>query len=152
MMKVKEILESKKRRGELISVSANDDVMKAVKCMSENDTGSTVVMEGSKMVGMLTFREIIKYLAEKGTVEGAEISQIMDDDPVVTTPGDSVDQIRNVMVTRHLRYLPVMEDGDLRDVISFYDVARALAKEVDFENRLLKQYIANWPESSEEES
>ena len=151
MMKVKEILESKKRRGEIISMSVNDDIMKAVKIMVEHDTGSTVVLEQSKMVGMLTFREILRALSEKGTLEGVEVGQIMDSDPAVTTPDDSVDQIRNVMVNHHLRYLPVMTDGELTDVISFYDVARALAKEVDFENRLLKQYIANWPESPEEE-
>jgi len=151
MMKVKEILESKKRRGEIISISANDDVMKAVGIMVENDTGSTVVMEGTKMKGMLTFREILKALSENGSLDGVAVGDIMDNDPAVTTPTDSVDQIRNLMVSRHLRYLPVMSDGALTDVISFYDVARALAKEVDFENRLLKQYIANWPESPEEE-
>lgn len=150
-MKVKEILESKKRRGEIISVGAGDEAIKAVAIMDEHDTGSTVVMEGSKMVGMLTFREILRALAKGGTLDGVTIGDIMDDDPAVTTPEDSVDQIRNIMINRHLRYLPVMEDNKLSDVISFYDVARALAKEVDFENRLLKQYISNWPESAEEE-
>lgn len=150
-MKVREILESKKRRGEIISVRGDDEALRAVAVMDEHDTGSTVVMEGAKMVGMLTFREILRALARNGSLEGVMIADIMDDDPAVTTPEDSVDQIRNIMVNRHLRYLPVMEDNKLSDVISFYDVARALAKEVDFENRLLKQYISNWPESAEEE-
>lgn len=150
-MKVREILESKKRRGEIISVRGDDEALRAVAVMDEHDTGSTVVMEESKMVGMLTFREILRALAKSGSLEGVMIADIMDDDPVVTTPEDSVDQIRSIMVNRHLRYLPVMEDNKLSDVISFYDVARALAKEVDFENRLLKQYISNWPESAEEE-
>ncbi len=150
-MKVKEVLAAKKRKGEIISVGVSDDVGKAIQIMVEHDTGSTVVMEGRKMVGMLTFRELLKALSEKGTLDSVMIGDIMDEDPGVTTPEDSVDQIRNMMVNRHLRYLPVMTDGELTDVISFYDVARALAKEVDFENRLLKQYISNWPESGEEE-
>jgi CBS domain-containing protein len=50
------------------------------------------------------------------------------------------------MTELHVRYLPIMEDGRLLGILSVHDVARAALKAASFENRLLKQYIKNWPE------
>ena len=49
------------------------------------------------------------------------------------------------MVENHQRYLPVMDDTTLMGVVSFHDVARAVLEEQSFENRMLKNYIRNWP-------
>ena len=57
------------------------------------------------------------------------------------------------MTNRHIRYLPVVQDGKVSDVISFYDVARSrsVAKAADFENRMLKEYIRDWPTGDDSE-
>jgi CBS domain-containing protein len=57
-----------------------------------------------------------------------------------------VDELRGVMLTHHARYVPVMEGEQVLGVISFHDVARAVLEEKNFENRMLKNYIKNWPE------
>ena len=72
-------------------------------------------------------------------------------DPVCGSPGDSIDQLREVMTKNHVRYLPVREGDKLLGVISFHDVAKSVIKETSFENRLLKRYIKNWPEGEEPE-
>jgi CBS domain-containing protein len=54
--------------------------------------------------------------------------------------------MRGLMTELHIRYLPIMEDGRLLGILSFHDVARAALRAASFENRLLKQYIKNWPE------
>ena len=151
-MQVQEILKTKKRRGEILNVAPDSAVMDAVNIMVENDTGSVVVFgEGGKMAGMLTFREVLRAVKQRGgSLDGVTAADIMDTDPGYATPQDSVDQVRNLMTNRHIRYLPVMEEGKLTDIISFYDVARAAAKEADFENRMLKQYIGNWPEADDD--
>lgn len=146
-MKVKNILESKKRRGQILQVGVESPLSDAVKVMVENDTGSVAVYDGDSFVGMLTFREILAALHKNGFAAAAEVScgDVVGRDGICTTPEDSVDQIRNMMTSQHIRYLPVVTDGKLTDVISFYDVARSVAKEVDFENRMLKEYIGDWP-------
>jgi CBS domain-containing protein len=50
------------------------------------------------------------------------------------------------MLERHARYVPVMHDGMLMGVISFYDVAKAVVDAQNFENKMLKAYIRDWPE------
>jgi CBS domain-containing protein len=57
-----------------------------------------------------------------------------------------VNDLRRAMIDSGARYLPVMERDKLIGVISFRDVAKAVLEEQDFENRMLKGYIKNWPE------
>ncbi len=149
-MHVSEILENKKRSGQPLGVRCGDKVAAAIKIMVENDTGSCVVTdEQGALCGMVTFREILQLVHKKQVdLTQTVIDEIMDADPAVATPNDTIDQIRNLMTSQHIRYLPVMVEGKLSDVISFYDVARAVAKHTDFENRMLKQYINDWPEDN----
>ena len=57
-----------------------------------------------------------------------------------------------MMLGRHARYMPVLNGKTLMGVISFYDVAKAVVDSQDFENRMLKAYIRDWPVGQEEES
>ena len=69
----------------------------------------------------------------------------MDDFPLTCTPDTELDEVRRMMLQRHARYLPVMDGKTLMGVISFYDVAKAVVESQDFENRMLKAYIRDWP-------
>lgn len=155
-MKVSDILKTKKRAGVVLSVDVTDEISVAVKQMVDNDTGSVVVYEdGKKFVGMLTFREVLQVLCRKGYDSGSHINcgETVDrENQCCAVPDDSVDHIRNMMTGNHIRYLPVMEDGELTAVISFYDVARSIVKAANYENRLLKEYIRNWPEQAESDN
>jgi CBS domain-containing protein len=73
------------------------------------------------------------------------VSEIMVKDPVTATPDMEVNDLRRTMLETSARYLPVMQDGKLLGVISFRDVAKAVLEEQDFENKMLKGYIKNWP-------
>jgi CBS domain-containing protein len=69
--------------------------------------------------------------------------------PRTADPFMEVDQLRRLMVSEHMRYLPVMDGYTLLGVISFHDVAKAVLEEQSFENRMLKAYIRDWPEGQE---
>ena len=73
------------------------------------------------------------------------VADIMQRDPVTATPEMDVNDLRRTMLESGARYLPVMQDGKLIGVISFRDVAKAVLEEQDFENKMLKGYIKNWP-------
>ena len=65
--------------------------------------------------------------------------------PLTCTPETEIDEVRRMMLQRHARYMPVLERRTLMGVISFYDVAKAVVDAQDFENRMLKAYIRDWP-------
>jgi len=102
-------------------------------------------------VGMLTFREVIQaVVANDGSVGNTAVRKVMDDAPLTCTPETEIDEVRRMMLQRHARYMPVMEQRTLMGVISFYDVAKAVVDSQDFENRMLKAYIRDWPVESED--
>ena len=143
-MQVKEILRVKGNR--LISAEPGGRAVDAVKTMAEQNLGSLVVLDQGRMAGMLTFHELLGALAKLGGALGdVKVSEIMVKDPVTTTPEMEVNELRRTMLETSARYLPVMQDGKLLGVISFRDVAKAVLEEQDFENKMLKGYIKNWP-------
>jgi CBS domain-containing protein len=114
--------------------------------MARENLGSLVVIEQGRMVGMLTFHELLRALALRGGALGdMNVADIMQRNPVTAAPDMEVNDLRRTMIDTGARYLPVMQEGRLIGVISFRDVAKAVLEEQDFENKMLKGYIKNWP-------
>jgi CBS domain-containing protein len=143
-MQVKEILRVKGNR--LLTIEPSGRAVDAVKTMSEQNLGSLIVLEQERMIGVLTFREILQALAQRdGTLGDVRVADVMVRDPVSATPDMEVNDLRRTMLDSGARYLPVVQDAKLLGVISFRDVAKAVLEEQDFENKMLKGYIKNWP-------
>lgn len=143
-MQVKEILRVKGNR--LLTIEPSGRAVDAVKTMSEQNLGSLIVLDQGRMVGVLTFREILQALAQRsGALGELRVAEVMVRDPVTATPDMEVNDLRRTMLESGARYLPVVQDGKLLGVISFRDVAKAVLEEQDFENKMLKGYIKNWP-------
>ena len=143
-MKVTDILRVKGNT--LFTVTPDESLDRALRTMAEMDIGSLVVMNHGEMAGMLTFREVIKAVVlNGGTVGNSSVRSVMDDCPLTCTPETEIDEVRRMMLQRHARYMPVMDSKTLMGVISFYDVAKAVVDSQDFENRMLKAYIRDWP-------
>jgi CBS domain-containing protein len=143
-MQVKEILRVKGSR--LLTIEPAGRAADAVRTMAEQNLGSLVVLDQGRMVGMLTFREILQAMAQRsGTISDVRVGDIMVRDPVTAAPEMEVNDLRRTMLDSGARYLPVMQEGRLIGVISFRDVAKAVLEEQDFENKMLKGYIKNWP-------
>jgi CBS domain-containing protein len=143
-MQVKEILRVKGSR--LLSIEPSGRVADAVTTMAKENLGSLVVLEQGRMAGILTFHELLNALASRnGALGDLKVAEIMVRTPVTATPDMEVNDLRRTMLESGARYLPVMEAGKLLGVISFRDVAKAVLEEQDFENKMLKGYIKNWP-------
>ncbi|MCZ8111812.1 MAG: CBS domain-containing protein [Betaproteobacteria bacterium] len=148
-MKVTDILRVKGNT--LYTVTPDQPLAQAVATMAEMDIGSLVVMEHGDLVGMLTFREVIQaVVANGGSIGTRLVRSVMDDAPLTCTPGTEIDEVRRMMLQRHARYMPVLDKRTLMGVISFYDVAKTVVDAQDFENRMLKAYIRDWPEQQAE--
>ena len=133
--------------GTVFSIAPDGLVADAVATMVNNDIGSLVVLEHGRMAGMLTFREVLQGLnARAGNLGDLKVADVMVREPLACNPDDTSQSLREAMATQHVRYVPVMDAGQLLGVISFHDIAKSVIKEASFENRLLKRYIENWPE------
>lgn len=144
-MKVSDILRVK--GSTLFTVHPDEPLARAVDAMAEKDIGSLVVMEHGDLVGMLTFREVIQTIVKNGGGVGTLLVRTaMDDHPLTCTTETDMDEVRRMMLDRHARYMPVMDKRMLMGVISFYDVAKAVVDSQNFENKMLKAYIRDWPE------
>ncbi|MFM1927744.1 MAG: hypothetical protein RIR28_327 [Pseudomonadota bacterium] len=151
-MKVREIL---KVKGNILFTVGPDTLLSdAVITLDEQDIGSLVVMSEGRLAGMLTFREVNRVMAKRlrenlagptPTMAQIPVKEVMNASPTVASPEMTVDELREVMNACAERYLPVMEGEALLGVVSFHDVARAVLEAQNFENRMLRAYIKDWP-------
>ena len=144
-MKVSDILRVKGNT--LYTANPDEALASAIELMAEKDIGSLVVMSHGDLVGMLTFREVIKSLVKNNNAIGATlVHAAMDATPLTCAMETDLDDVRRMMLEHHARYLPVLDKKMLMGVISFYDVAKAVVESQDFENKMLKAYIRDWPD------
>ncbi|HSG20050.1 MAG TPA: CBS domain-containing protein [Burkholderiaceae bacterium] len=151
-MKVREIL---KVKGNILFTVGPDTLLSdAVMTLDEQDIGSLVVMSEGRLAGMLTFREVNRVMAKRlrenlagptPTMAQIPVKEVMNASPTVASPEMTVDELREVMNACGERYLPVMDGVELLGVVSFHDVARAVLEAQNFENRMLRAYIKDWP-------
>ena len=150
-MQVSDILRVK--GGTLFTVHPDEPLSRAMTDMAEKDLGSLVVMAQGELVGVLTFREVIQQIVKNGGQVGATtVREAMDKQPLTCTGETAIDEVRRMMLEHHARYMPVMDNRMLMGVISFYDVAKAVVDSQNFENKMLKAYIRDWPEGTSTES
>jgi CBS domain-containing protein len=143
-MKVSEIL--KVKGNILYTVPPETSLLDAINLMTEKDIGSLVVMNQGLLVGLLSFREVMRAVhANQGSVGHGTVGEHMERDVLTMSPDTDVNDIRRLMLERHARYVPVMDGKVLLGVMSFYDVAKSVLEAQNFENTLLKAYIRDWP-------
>ena len=145
-MSIREILASKKV-AEVLSISPDSTVVEAITIMTQHNFGSLVVKQDEKMVGLLTDRHIVRALTKAGgDLSQTKVRDAMEVKPIVGQLDDNVDSVRQKLTENHISHLPVVDNDKVVGIISFYDVARTVLSNVEFENKMLKRYIKDWPE------
>jgi CBS domain-containing protein len=130
----------------LFTLGPEVGVEEAVALMTEKAISSVIVAEAGEMLGLITLREILAALnTQGGAIMQAKCRHVMKVNPPTAKPEDTVDHLRSLMTEMHITHVPVMNHDQLVGILSFYDIARSAIKDVAFENKLLKQYIKNWP-------
>lgn len=151
-MKVIDILKAKKRSP--LTVSSDTLLSQCVITMADEDVGSLIVSDDNTVVGLLTFREVILVLAQRQKelrsgptppVAELKVREVMNATPICTTPEVELNDLRELMINHHQRYIPVLDKQSLIGVLSFHDVARSVFTEQENENKMLKHYIGDWP-------
>ncbi len=110
-----------------VTCASSDSLQVAARLMQEADTGSVVVTELDKVVGILTERDLLRAAATGGSTEapggdGERVSLWMTAHPDVLSPDEKVDAAWASLTAHHYRHLPVVEDGVLVGVVSLRDL------------------------------
>lgn len=97
----------------------------AATLMRQEDCGSIPIVEGSRLVGIVTDRDIvIRAIAAGKDAKTTRVSEIMSADPVCISEDTDVDEAAKVMADRQIRRLPVVEDGKLVGILVIGQIAR----------------------------
>ena len=140
-MTISSILKSK--GGDVVSASPDDSLAAVVDTLHVNRIGAVLVMSGSRVIGVLSERDVVRALAKHGA--GAldmKASDAMTDDVVTAHPADTVEHVMETMTTGRFRHLPIVDDGHLVGIISIGDVVKRRIDDAEHEAQALKEYVA----------
>jgi len=147
-MKVRAITKNKGKP--VLGLAPSDSLDLAVSLMMDNRIGSLVVTENGKLIGILSERDILKVLHKKQALwSPITVADAMTPDPFVCEPDNTLEEVMNIMVDNNIRHLPVLYQGKLEGMLSITDIVEELLKKAKFENKLLKNYIQNWPDADQ---
>ena len=107
----------------LHTVSPSTTVGEAVALMAQYRIGSTVVMDGTRLVGIFTERDTVRAISQSHDAPGHEVSSWMTRDPMTVAPDDDAEAALNTMLTHGFRHLPVVDGGEVIGIVSIRDLA-----------------------------
>jgi CBS domain-containing protein len=110
---------------DLVTVNENLTVGEAATMMGLRRIGSILVLEGERLIGIFTERDIVHALSQDIAATGEPISYFMTRNPVTITPETDAQQALELMLERHFRHLPVMDSGRLVGMVSIRDLSAA---------------------------
>jgi CBS domain-containing protein len=139
-MTVRAILDSKGHH--VLSVEPGAKLSAAIKLLSERRIGAVLVMNQGRIEGILSERDIVRVLGERGaSVVDEPVSTVMTRKVVSCREKDTVSEIMEMMTNGKFRHLPVVEDGKVAGLISIGDVVKWRVGEYEREQEALREYI-----------
>jgi CBS domain-containing protein len=109
----------------LFSIDPTTTVAEAATVMGERRIGSALVMDGDRLLGIFTERDIVRALGQHFDAAGHEVAEWMTPDPVSVSPSTPVDDALKLMLDRGFRHLPVAEGERVLGVVSMRDLSAA---------------------------
>jgi CBS domain-containing protein len=142
MRNVSHILERKVSR--IISLDAQEPVLEAIRLMAEHHIGAVLVMQGEDLVGIASERDYARKVILQGRSSAdTPVTMIMSAPVVCVSPLESVNDCMSIMTERHIRHLPVIDNGRVIGIISIGDLVKEVIEDQKQEISYLQQYIAS---------
>lgn len=128
----------------VISVAPQDIVNDVVGMLCEHRIGAVLVMEGERVAGVVSERDIIRGLQEKGAaILDCQVTEIMTSEVLTVSPRDGILHALSLMTRRRIRHLPVVVDGRLHGLVSIGDLVKKRIEIIESEAASLKEYITH---------
>ena len=141
MKSVQDILDTKGH--DICSVHADNSVFDAVKLMAEKSVGSLLVMDGDKLVGIITERDYArKIILEDRSSRQSTVGEIMTRKVLCVAPERTIDECMALMTDKRTRHLPVVDHKRVIGVVSIGDLVKAMISEQKILIDQLQHYIS----------
>jgi len=129
---------------DVLTVKPDQTVRDAVARMAKISAGTSVVMEGGEVVGILSERDVIRkvVLEDKNTAD-IHVRDIMSTSLITISPETSLDKCVKIMTEKRIRHLPVLRDKQLCGIVSIGDVVKYMMVEKEFKIKNLETFINN---------
>lgn len=133
----------KRKSGPLVTIAPDATLSEAVASLAEHRIGAIVAVDdGGHLVGILSERDVVRILAEKGPdVLSDPVSSVMTRTVVTCTEEESIPVIMERMTRGRFRHVPVVDRGRLLGIISIGDVVKHRVEEMERESAELRDYI-----------
>jgi CBS domain-containing protein len=110
--------------------------------MAEKDIGALLVIEDELVVGIFSERDYARRVVlHRKASKDTPVQDVMTERVIYIQPDQDIQECMAVMTDKHIRHLPVMENGELLGVISIGDVVKAIIAEQGFVIEQLVNYI-----------
>ncbi|HZA10893.1 CBS domain-containing protein [Mycobacterium sp.] len=139
-MRISDVLRNKGSAVAIITPEAS--VSELLAGLAEHNIGAMVVVGPDGVEGIVSERDIVRRLHERGAdLLDRPVSDIMTTVVVTCAPGDSVDSLSALMTKNRVRHVPVIEGGQLAGIVSIGDVVKRRMDELESEQEQLQAYI-----------
>ncbi len=126
----------------IYAVAAGASVIDAIRSMAENHVGALLVMEGSRLVGIVSERDYARKVVLQGRSSATTaVRDIMTASVVTASPADTVDHAMRIMTDRRIRHLPVVQGEQVVGVVSIGDLVRSVIDAQRSTIEALQSYI-----------
>ncbi len=144
-MKIVRRLLEEKTKG-VWSIAPDQTIAEGLRLMAEHDVGALLVVVEGRLVGIVTERDVVrKALLQGRDPATTPIAEIMTERVLYVRPEQTVEECMALMTDKHLRHLPVLEDGRILGIVSIRDVVADLIAEKSFIIEQLENYIYDIP-------
>ena len=142
MKTVAELLKNKPARN-IVKVRPDQTVLEAIKVLASEDIGAAVVMNGERLVGILSERDHTRKVILKGrAADSTRVEEIMTANVVTVSPRTKDRECMAIMTERNIRHLPVVDNGVVVGMVSIRDIVSDIIADQDFTIEQLEHYIS----------
>jgi len=138
MRSLRQLLDQKK--GEIVALTSADSVKTALELLNRHDIGALLVMEGGRLAGILSERDLVRKAALVG--DDRPVRELMSGKVVYVTLSNTAEECMALMTERRFRHLPVLDEaGKVVGVVSIGDMVKEVIRDQAFTIEQLTQYI-----------
>jgi CBS domain-containing protein len=128
------------------SISPDDTVYDALKLMAEKDVGALLILEGDRLVGLISERDYARKIVLKDKLsKETKVKEIMTAEVFTVTPDMDLDECMELITEKRTRHLPVVENDRVTGLISIGDVVKGIIDHKEFVIGQLESYIKGYP-------
>lgn len=142
MRTVRQLLAAK--TPEIFAIGPDAAVIDAIRLMADKRIGAVLVMEGNRLVGILSERDYARKVVLEGrSSRDTPVRDIMTANVIGVRPDDTTDACMQIVTDQRIRHLPVREGDEVVGVVSIGDLVKAVIEDQQLELDQLQRYIAS---------